>query len=1105
MKVPPLTQHGFEHNLLRMVSKIRQVGPEVAIIVLPQERRQAQTALWIHKWNRIDHVPFVFTKSCVCRLGSTAPGFHFTVLLGKSYGSPGDFGMCEHVPCSGCQPLVMQRCLSECVMTLARILSGSLYTAPAATLGSTHACERLSVPGSQRTPDSEPLTVQPDKCSGSSNAEAAPQISKDVSAYPTASREKVRDRRNRMKAAGIEIVVKKKKFVVEDHHDDCGDDLSSLGPVDETMLTVGLSAPYTLDSDEERIDQDFDRRMVQQLAYPITYPIDPDTVKPPAPGGVPGKGRDPRAAKPDRTTCPSCRQSRAKDDWEHTREIGQCAYPYDMPFLPSCDACQRRKGRLQDGHSYIKDRCRWGPTDATQLTRAHRPRTVPHEPPPRPNFDPIRGAPATTEGRELGQDAEEEVEEGDRRAIAERPMAPEAAPTGGGAGSGHQAYDEPPEEGENAEPGEAAPRQGRGPDQQQRVRRTYRDVGANPERPDDWTNFDIGRVVRLFRTDKIGAIRLSLRKLHVRWWHASHHTMRRMLERCGVADHVLQMIPEVCQTCTVCREWAKPGPSNASNVEIADTFNTQVECDLIFIHKYIIFHMIDRCTRWHAAKLITDKKEETLTQAIDELWVSTHGAMKELILDGESGIAKSEYTNQYLARKGIHLHVRGKDQHARFIERRGALLRDQIHRVEGQLKEEGIEMPFHSILAESVFSGNALLSINGSSPYNAVYGRVPQILPGIDQVRPPGDDREPATFRHAQRLREVSVQAIVEGSARARLGRTTNTRTTASSSTLNLQVGEEIDFIRQPGTKDTSGWYGPATVVDISKAARGVITLRFQNQVTEAMVQNVRRHLHFLTYLAAPIRRAFHATSVWDTIAALVEKQANTTTRQFGHIWHQSGWVRAAADAQHPGWFHAVVFYAENHLHINPVVSARIGRGLRKLPAIRGYSGAVTILWRPGQGHTTMIEQEASKDSVVDCLRIAQDHPDWQSLRVLQLLLSYEDMALARESPPETGGRNIPETSHGADSGHLETITEESEASTMSPGSATEYLVHEDPEWQSVLLSLQEDWTTVLEDAPPCEEQGFGNPLRLPLEYLQQTHLDMSDHLAYMNQWTRKT
>ena len=122
------------------------------------------------------------------------------------------------------------------------------------------------------------------------------------------------------------------------------------------------------------------------------------------------------------------------------------------------------------------------------------------------------------------------------------------------------------------------------------------------------------------------------------------------------------------------------------------------------------------------------------------------------------------------------------------------------------------------------------------------------------------------------------------------------------------------------------------------------------------MIQNVRRHLHFLTYLAAPIRQVFHATNVWDTIAAVVEQQANGTTRQFGHIWHKSGWVRSAADAQHPGWFHAVTFYAENHLHNTPVVSARIGRGLRKLTAIRGYSGAVTILWRPGHGHSTIIE-----------------------------------------------------------------------------------------------------------------------------------------------------
>ena len=91
-------------------------------------------------------------------------------------------------------------------------------------------------------------------------------------------------------------------------------------------------------------------------------------------------------------------------------------------------------------------------------------------------------------------------------------------------------------------------------------------------------------------------------------------------------------------------------------------------------------------------------------EAIEELWVSIHGPPKELIVDGESGIARSEQTRAYLHRKGIKLHARGKDQHARYVERRGALLRDQIHRIESQLAEEEMrEIPFTPIFAEAVF------------------------------------------------------------------------------------------------------------------------------------------------------------------------------------------------------------------------------------------------------------------------------------------------------------------------------------------------------------------------------------------------------------------
>ena len=98
--------------------------------------------------------------------------------------------------------------------------------------------------------------------------------------------------------------------------------------------------------------------------------------------------------------------------------------------------------------------------------------------------------------------------------------------------------------------------------------------------------------------------------------------MKKFLERVGVPTEVLELIPEICQTCKVCREWQKPGPSNASNIDIPDKFNDQVECDLLFVSKHIIFHLLDRCIRWHSTGTIPTKGEEDCMKAISSLWIN---------------------------------------------------------------------------------------------------------------------------------------------------------------------------------------------------------------------------------------------------------------------------------------------------------------------------------------------------------------------------------------------------------------------------------------------------------------------------------------------------
>ena len=100
------------------------------------------------------------------------------------------------------------------------------------------------------------------------------------------------------------------------------------------------------------------------------------------------------------------------------------------------------------------------------------------------------------------------------------------------------------------------------------------------------------------------------------------------------------------------------------------------------------------------------------------------------------------------------------------IERRGALLRDQLHKTDTQLRDEGITLPFPQRLAEAVFAGNALLSISGHTAYQSLLGRTPSVLPQLslsdaaaaDTI---GDD----TSRQCHRLREISIQAVVAGTA----------------------------------------------------------------------------------------------------------------------------------------------------------------------------------------------------------------------------------------------------------------------------------------------------------------------------------------------------
>mgnify|MGYP007046329595 FL=1 len=77
---------------------------------------------------------------------------------------------------------------------------------------------RTSSRGAQRVPDSP---LHPD-------LKAADTPLPTSQAYPTDAKEREKAKKTRLQELGVEITVKKRQKVVQDHYDDCGDDTSSL-------------------------------------------------------------------------------------------------------------------------------------------------------------------------------------------------------------------------------------------------------------------------------------------------------------------------------------------------------------------------------------------------------------------------------------------------------------------------------------------------------------------------------------------------------------------------------------------------------------------------------------------------------------------------------------------------------------------------------------------------------------------------------------------------------------------------------------------------------------------------------------------------------------
>ena len=211
--------------------------------------------------------------------------------------------------------------------------------------------------------------------------------------------------------------------------------------------------------------------------------------------------------------CVACKCHWPKGDPAHTRVPGKCRFPLDADEQWDCPGCIKHRPLTHPDHTYDPLTCRatvaWG--------RRGRPRQGSH---------PRQPAAKASDSEVRDLQAQLPLGQGDLGAQEEQQVADAATASGSGGPGGRTAV---------------------------------RDASTGTPVISDWTRFNVQSSLAVLRTGTAAMKLRMLRKLHLRWWHASAHTMSHVLSSAGVGPQVLELLPQVVDTCRQCLEWARLG------------------------------------------------------------------------------------------------------------------------------------------------------------------------------------------------------------------------------------------------------------------------------------------------------------------------------------------------------------------------------------------------------------------------------------------------------------------------------------------------------------------------------------------------------------------
>ena len=458
-----------------------------------------------------------------------------------------------------------------------------------------------------------------------------------------------------------------------------------------------------------------------------------------------------------------------------------------------------------------------------------------------------------------------------------------------------------------------------------------------------WSSFDLGRALRALRSGIKTQQATAIRRLHLRWWHASSARMKSLLNAANVPKEAISLVDEITNSCKICRLWQRPSTRSTHASRLSEQFNQCVQFDLLFVENMTIGVLLDEATRWTVARIIPGKEATHILRFITDDWLRLFGSPQVLMSDQEGGLY-SEEGAVWMERHSISAKPVPRGAHASMVERHHQTLRLTVQKLLAQARSESLSISAADIVAEAVLAKNAMSNVAGFSPYEAVLGRKPNLLIDLDcPTTSAVDDSSGGLIgisRHATRIRELAVACMVEATAATRMKLANQARTRLSSQQMELEAGSLVDIFRSPSRKDLSGWRGPCKVVAVRG---GTIDVMWNNRILICRPQDVRVHVPnaFLANLEAP-----QLLMLQDYL-----RQTFQDIRTVAWVYSETGWRLSRAAVENPQLFRAILFTGSQMMQLNRCIGARLGRGFHTLGALSRVMKCILMWWpsdKPG-------------------------------------------------------------------------------------------------------------------------------------------------------------